>query len=207
MRKIDLCFTILCVIFCVCFVIDSFLELKVFSIFGVPITAGFFVIPISYIVNDCITEIYGYRRTLNAMVITFLMHLAVVLIFFIACKIPGNGWEGEEHFQFIFGLTPRITFASIMAFIVGTTINSCIMEKMKAIDGCYKFKKRAFISTVFGEFFDSFTFFFLAFLGIFSIPDILFLIISQSIVKIICEAIVLPITERVVHFIEFVAEY
>ena len=109
-------------------------------------------------------------------------------------------WEGEESFNFIFGLAPRIAIASLLAFLPGSFLNAYIMSKMKvATQGKY-FSLRAILSTIAGESADSLLFFPLAFGGL--IQALLVMIATQALLKSLYEVIILPVTIRVVKYIK-----
>ena len=200
---ISMPFTILTVILCVCFITDSFMEMKLTTIANIPLTAGFLIFPITYIVNDCITELYGFKRAMFVTILTFIVHLCVVFLLQVACWLPATGtWEGEEHFQFIFGLAPRITIASILGFICGSTANAFTMDLMKRSFEGRRFKLRAFLSTCVGEPVDAFVFFTIAFTGLIPFSDVVAMACVQSIGKILYEACVLPLTSYVVNKIK-----
>lgn len=202
---ISIPFTVLTVILCVCFITDSFMEMKLTTIANIPLTAGFLIFPITYIVNDCITELYGFKKAMFVTVLTFTVHLCVVLLLQLACLLPPTGtWEGEEHFQFIFGLAPRITIASILGFICGSTANAFTMDLMKHSYDGKRFKLRAFLSTCAGEPIDAFVFFTVAFTGLVPFSEVMAMACVQAIGKIIYEACVLPITHCVVRKIKAV---
>ena len=202
-KSISIYFTLLACVFCICFIIDSFLELKVINVFGLPLTAGFFLITISYIVSDCLVEVYGYQKARFVMWMTFISHLTVVSLLQIACWLPSfEYWEGDQHFNYIFGLTPRITIVSILAFIVGSSTNAYVMSKMKVKYTHLGFKTRAFISTCAGECVDAFCFFPFAFYGLLPNEEIIKLIFIQMIGKIIYETSILPITNKIVEYIK-----
>lgn len=196
-------FTILSIMFCLCFIIDSFLELKVVEVYGIPFTAGMIIIALTYVVNDCIVEVYGYQKARLLLWITFIAHAVSVGLLQLACWLPSPSyWEGAEHFNFIFGLAPRITIASMIAFVVGSSTNAYVMSKMKVIyDGKY-FKIRAIASTIAGESVDAAVFFTIGFLGILPFTELLIMIAVQATGKCLCEALVLPITERVVAHVK-----
>lgn len=202
-KKISMPFTLLALAFCICFVVDSFLELKVISICGLPVTAGLLLITISYIVSDCIVEVYGYSKARQVMWMTFAVHLFVVFILQLACWIPSaDFWEGEVHFQYIFNLTPRITIVSMFAFIIGSSTNAYVMSKMKVLQKGKGFKLRAFVSTVAGEYVDAISFFPLAFYGLMPMDEIMTMVLVQANVKIVYELLVLPITSMVVKCVK-----
>lgn len=204
-KYISIPFTILTVILCVCFITDSFMEMKLTKIANIPLTAGFLIFPITYIVNDCITEIYGFKKAMFVTILTFIVHLCVVFLLQIACWLPATvSWEGEEHFQFIFSLAPRITIASIIAFICGSTANAFTMDLMKRnFDGKY-FKLRAFLSTCAGEPLDAFVFFTIAFVGLLPYNEIIIMAGVQAVGKIVYEVCVLPLTTYIVNKIKMI---
>ena len=111
-------------------------------------------------------------------------------------------WEGEESFNFIFGLAPRIAIASLLAFLLGSFLNAYIMSKMKvATQGKY-FSLRAILSTIAGESADSLLFFPLAFGGLIPVQALLVMIATQALLKSLYEVIILPVTIRVVKYIK-----
>lgn len=200
--KASLSYTALTCIFCLCFIIDGLLELKVVDMHGIQVTAGLLVIAFSYIVNDCLVELYGFKKTRFAIYLTFALYACTVGMFQAACWLPASAsWEGEQHFQYVFGMAPRITFASMVAFIVGSQTNAWIMASMKQRDGLERFKWRAFVSTVYGELADTATFYPIAFAGVMPVGEMGVLISAQALGKILIEATILPITSRVVRLV------
>ena len=96
-------------------------------------TAGVLCFPISYILNDCIAEVWGYRKARFVIWMAFLMNFLVVALGQLAVILPAADYwvEHEEHFNFVFGLTPRITVASFTAFLIGSLVNAFVMSRMK----------------------------------------------------------------------------
>ena len=202
-KIISMPFTIISLIFCMCFVIDTFLELKVVSLFGISFTTGVLLIVVNYIISDCLVEVYGFKRAKQVIWLTFAVEVFVIMILQISCWLPvADYWEGEEHFQYIFGATPRIAIASIAAFICGSTTNAWIMSKMKVRQKGKHFKVRAFVSTIFGEYVDVITFYLLAFAGVIPMIEVIGIMFGQGTAKIAIEGLVLPITHRVVDFLK-----
>lgn len=206
-KVISIPFTILTVISCVCLVVDLFMEMRLISVFGMSLTPGIFIYPIMYIVNDCITEVYGFKKAMFVTLLAFVALLCTAFLMQLACWLPATGtWAGEEHFQYIFGMAPRITVASILGFVCGTASNAYIMDIMKVHNGEQKFKTRAFLSTCAGEPVDAFVFFTIAYAGLVPILEIITVAFWTSIGKILYEACVLPITHYVIRKIKD-AEY
>ena len=196
-------FMVLGIVFCVCLVAANLLETKVVQLGPISITAGLLVFPISYIINDCIAEVWGFRKARLIIWMGFLMNFMVVALGQIAVALPAAPfWEGEESFNFIFGLAPRIAIASLLAFLLGSFLNAYIMSKMKvATQGKY-FSLRAILSTIAGESADSLLFFPLAFGGLIPVQALLVMIATQALLKSLYEVIILPVTIRVVKYIK-----
>lgn len=118
------------------------------------------------------------------------------------CDPCRSFWEGEEHFDFVFGMAPRIVAASLMAFLVGSFLNAYVMSKMKVASRGRHFSARAILSTLAGETADSLIFFPVAFGGIIAWRELLIMMCIQIILKSMYEVIILPVTIRVVKAIK-----
>lgn len=111
-------------------------------------------------------------------------------------------WEGEEGFNFVFGMAPRIAIASLIAFLVGSFLNAYVMSKMKIASQGRNFSARAILSTIVGETADSLIFFPIAFGGIIAWKELLIMMGLQIVLKSMYEVIILPVTIRVVKVIK-----
>ena len=191
-------------LFCTCLITSNLLETKVLQLGPVSLTAGFLVFPFSYIINDCLSEVWGFRKTRMIIWLGFVMNFFVVLMGQIAVFLPAAPyWSANEpHFNFIFGLAPRIAGASFAAFLAGSFLNAYIMSRMKVATQGRHFSLRAIVSTIAGEGADSLIFFPLAFGGMMSVPNLVELMLIQVFAKTLYEIIVLPITIRVVKYIK-----
>lgn len=200
-QRASLLFTLLAIVFVVCLITANLLETKVLDFFGITtVTAGMLVFPISYIINDCIAEVWGFKRTMLIIWIGFLMNFFVAAIGLLAVQLPAAPyWEGEEHFNFIFGFAPRIVCASLLAFLFGSFTNAYIMSRMKVAHKGRHFSLRAVASTFAGESVDSLIFFPIAFGGIIALSDLLALMATQIVMKSMYEVLVLPLTVRLVR--------
>jgi len=202
-EKLSVPFMLLGILFNVCLITANLLETKVIQIGPLTVTAGLLVFPISYIINDCMTEVWGYKKARLIIWSGFAMNFLTVGLGLIAVAIPGAPfWDGADHFNFVFGMAPRIVVASLLAFLVGSFLNSYVMSKMKISSQGRNFSARAILSTVVGETGDSIIFFPIAFLGVIDIPHLVQIMLLQIILKTLYEVIVLPVTIRVVKFIK-----
>ena len=202
-EKVSVPFMLLGILFNVCLIAANLLETKVIQIGSLTVTAGLLVFPISYIINDCIAEVWGFKKARLIIWSGFAMNFFVVALGLIAVAIPAAPfWEGEEHFDFVFGMAPRIVAASLMAFLVGSFLNAYVMSKMKVASRGRHFSARAILSTLAGETADSLIFFPVAFGGIIAWRELLIMMCFQIILKSMYEVIILPVTIRVVKAIK-----
>ena len=202
-EKVSVPFMLLGILFNVCLIAANLLETKVIQIGSLTVTAGLLVFPISYIINDCIAEVWGFKKARLIIWSGFAMNFFVVGLGLIAVAIPAAPfWEGEEHFDFVFGMAPRIVAASLMAFLVGSFLNAYVMSKMKIASQGRNFSARAILSTVVGETADSLIFFPVAVGGIVAWKELLIMMCIQIVLKSMYEVIILPVTIRVVKAIK-----
>ena len=202
-EKVSVPFMLLGILFNVCLIAANLLETKVIQVGSLTVTAGLLVFPISYIINDCIAEVWGFKKARLIIWSGFAMNFFVVAIGLIAVAIPAAPfWEGEEHFNFVFGMAPRIVAASLMAFLVGSFLNAYVMSKMKVASQGRNFSARAIWSTVVGETADSLIFFPVAFGGVIAWKELLIMMGIQIVLKSMYEVIILPVTIRVVKAIK-----
>ena len=202
-EKVSVPFMLLGILFNVCLIAANLLETKVIQIGSLTVTAGLLIFPISYIINDCIAEVWGFKKARLIIWSGFTMNFFVVALGLIAVAIPAAPfWEGEEHFDFVFGMAPRIVAASLMAFLVGSFLNAYVMSKMKVASRGRHFSARAILSTLAGETADSLIFFPVAFGGIIAWRELLIMMCIQIILKSMYEVIILPVTIRVVKAIK-----
>ena len=202
-EKVSVPVMLLGILFNVCLIAANLLETKVIQIGSLTVTAGLLVFPISYIINDCIAEVWGFKKARLIIWSGFAMNFLVVGLGLIAVAIPAAPfWEGEEHFDFVFGMAPRIVAASLMAFLVGSFLNAYVMSKMKIASQGRNFSARAILSTLVGETADSLIFFPVAFGGIIAWKELLIMMGLQIVLKSMYEVIILPVTIRVVKVIK-----
>ena len=198
---VSVLFMLFSMLFCVCLITANVLETKQMSFGPISITGGIIVFPISYIINDCVCEVWGYRKTRMLIWLGFFMNFLFVVFAAICDAIPGAPyWDNDAGFHAIFGLAPRITAASFLAFVVGSFANAYVMSRMKVSSQGRNFSLRAIMSTILGETADSLIFFPLALGGVVPNSELPVLILSQIVLKTLYEIIILPVTIQVVRF-------
>lgn len=202
-KTVSIPFMLLGILFNVCLIASNLLETKVIQVFGITATAGLIVFPISYIINDCIAEVWGFKKARLIIWSGFAMNFLVIGFAQIAVLLPAAPfWAGEEGFNFVFGMAPRVAIASLTAFLAGSFLNAYVMSKMKVASNGKNFSARAIISTLAGESVDSIIFFPIAFLGLIPLNELFIMILTQAILKSLYEVIILPVTIQVVKYIK-----
>lgn len=169
--------------------------------FGIVMTGAVFVFPITYILSDLFSEVYGYRWSRITCYLGFAANLFMVLIFSAVIATPApDYWLNQEAFQTVLGNTPRVLVASLLAFVLGDFVNDRVFRKMKekypnSIKG---FGWRAILSSVCGELVDSLVFLPIAFIGQMPLKTLAVMTVMQVLIKTGYEVIILPITRLVV---------
>lgn len=200
-KTVSTLFLFLSVLFITCLLMSNILAAKLLRLGNWSVTAGVLVFPISYILNDIMTEVYGFKLAKKVIYLGFLMNFFMVLIFSLAIILPAPDWyEMSNEFAMILGSTPRITIAGLAAYLSGSLVNAQVMSRMKikSNDGG-RFGLRAIVSTLMGEAVDSGVFVPIAFGGLIPVGQILTMMMIQVILKTLYECICLPITSSVVR--------
>lgn len=196
----------LTVMFVVCLIVSNLIEIKTVSLGALTVTAGMAVFPISYIINDCIVEVYGFARARLVIWAGFAMSLLTALLLNLAIWLPGSpDWQSQQAMEAVYGSVPRIMLASFAAFICGSMVNAYVMSRMKRsaagrnADSAARFSLRAIVSTLWGEGTDSLIFFPIAFAGTLPADTIASLIVTQALLKTAYEILILPLTVYIVR--------
>lgn len=176
---------------------------KVCKIGPVTFGAGVLFFPISYVFGDVLTEVYGYARArkvvwsgFGALIFASFMSWAVLAF------PPSPEWQDQAAYEAVFGGTPRIALASLVAYWAGEFCNSYVLARMKVLSDGRHLWMRTIGSTIAGEGVDSLIFYPLAFLGRWETPVVFKVLVFNYLVKVGWEAAVTPVTYKVVNFLK-----
>ncbi|WP_321287202.1 queuosine precursor transporter [uncultured Sunxiuqinia sp.] len=198
-NKVSVLFLLAGVVFASCLLISNVLASKIIMIGPWSAPAGVLIFPLAYIINDVIAEVWGYAKARLIIWAGFGANLLAALFFMLAIQLPAASfYQSQEAFQTILGSSTRIVFASLMAYMVGSFLNAYVMSRFKLMTKGKNFSLRAIVSTLVGEGADSLIFICIAFVGIFPLPVILGMIVTQALLKTVYEILVLPLTYVVV---------
>ncbi len=167
--------------------------------------AGVLFFPISYVIGDVLTEVYGYANARRVIWTGFAALIFMAFMAFIVVALPpAAGWPGQEAYEFVFGNSWRIVLASIVAFCVGEFANSFVLAKMKIWTKGRHLWARTIGSTAIGQGLDSLIFYPLAFYGLAGWPpeQLWQVVVSQWLIKTAWEAFLTPVTYIVVGWLK-----
>lgn len=198
MKKTTSLQTILTVIFVSAMLISNIITSKQLQFpFGITMTGAIVIFPVTYILSDVFSECYGYKWSRLTCYLAFTMNLLMVLVFTLTIILPSPAyWENQEAYKTVLGNSPRVLTSSLLAYVVGDFINDKIFQKMKAKheNETKGFGFRAIVSSIGGNFIDSFIFLPLAFYGQMPLKALGVMCITQVGLKTFYEIIVLPLT-------------
>jgi len=176
---------------------------KVAQIGGFTFGAGVLFFPISYIFGDVLTEVYGYARARKVVWAGFAaLGFASFMSWAVLAFPPAPGWPHQAAYETVFGATPRIVLASLVAYFCGEFCNSYVLAKMKLFTSGRLLWSRTIGSTIVGEAVDSAVFYPLAFLGAWETDLVVRVMLSNYLLKVLWEAAMTPFTYRVVNFLK-----
>ena len=200
-NKYSIWFVAIVGIFITSLITANIAAVKLVDVFGLIVPAGIVIFPISYIVGDILTEVYGYRNARRVIWLGFVCNLIAVLALIAGQLLPAAAfWDGQAAYERILGYTPRLLLASFLAYLVGEFANAYVLARMKVLTQGRWLWTRTIGSTLVGEGLDSLIFIIVAFAGTIATGDLLTAIVTQWIFKTIYEALVTPITYAVVAF-------
>ncbi|MBC7779542.1 MAG: queuosine precursor transporter [Proteobacteria bacterium] len=165
--------------------------------------AGVLFFPISYVFGDILTEVYGYARARKVVWAGFgALAFASFMAWVVVQLPPASGWPNQAAYETIFGATPRIVAASLIAFWVGEFVNSYVLARMKVWSGGRALWVRMIGSTGLGQGVDTLIFYPVAFYGVWSDALLGAVMFSNYLLKVGWEILALPFTYRIVAWLK-----
>lgn len=202
-RRISVLQFVLTLLFVVCLVISNIITAKQMLLpFDIVMPAAVIIFPITYILSDVFSEVYGYKWSRFTCYLGFAANLFAVIIFSIAIATPApEYWTNQEAFEAVLGNTPRVLFASLLGFVVGDFVNDRVFKKFKdKHPNDHKgFGFRAILSSFCGELVDSMIFLPIAFIGLMPVETLATMMVCQVLIKTGYEVVILPATNKVVR--------
>ena len=196
-------FVVIVCVFVTCLITANITAVKLVSLFGMILPAGMLVFPLSYITGDVLTEVYGYRQARRVIWLGFFCNSLVVAAIWIGQVLPAASfWDGQAAYERILGYTPRLLFASFLAYLMGEFANSFVLAKMKIATKGRWLWMRTIGSTLVGQGLDSLVFIALAFTGTMPGTALVSAMVTQWLAKSLYEAAATPLTYGVVNYLK-----
>ncbi len=196
-------FMLIAVAFVTCLIVSNITAIKLITVADFILPSAIIIFPITYIIGDVLTEVYGYAKARRVIWLGFGANLFAVATFAVVGVLPAAGfWDAQEAYDTILGATPRILGASLVAYLVGEFSNAYVLSRLKvATEGRFLWV-RTIGSTVVGQGLDSAIFIVIAFSGILPVEALIMTIVVQATVKIGYEALATPLTYVVVGWLK-----
>ena len=183
--------------------VANIIAVKLIAVGPWILPAGVIIFPLSYILGDVLTEVYGYGRARQVIWLGFACNLLAVLAIALAQALPPAGfWDGQAAFERILGYTPRLLLASFLAYLIGEFVNAYVLARMKILTQGRWLWTRTIGSTLIGQLLDSAVFISVAFAGVMPAEGLLVAILVQWLAKSAYEAAATPLTYWVVNILK-----
>lgn len=202
-RYVSPLFLFLACLFVTCLLVSNIIAGKLIEVYKITLSAAVILFPLTYILGDVLTEVYGFERARSVIWMGFACNILMAFMFYIVVLLPyPDFWEGQSSYAMVLGFTPRLVLASLIAFWAGEMSNAMVLSKMKIMTQGKWLWTRTIGSTVVGEGIDTVIFIGLAFYG--SVPHgvLLTMIIAQYLWKVAYEILATPITYFIVAWVK-----
>lgn len=179
-------------LFVTLYLVSNIMAVKVISLFDLfYFDAGTITFPFAYMLGDVLTEIWGYRTARKVIFMTFVCNVILVLCTQIGVWLPSPGYldETASAYNHIFNYVPRIVIGSLAGFLLGELSNAWIMERIKKLTNGRRLWVRTIGSSMVGYIFDTLPFVLIAFLGVVSTHDLIYMLVFQYVSKLLIEVV------------------
>lgn len=197
-KKKDL-YLILTVVYSCMLIVSNIIAGRTFDVFNFTLPSAVIVFPIVYIINDILTECFGFENAKKTILLAFALNLISVLFFQIAIHLPSA--QDFTNYTSVLGNTIKSLCASFAGYLIGSFSNAKIMAVMKN-----KFKNllfaRCVTSTLIGESLDAMIFISIMFVGVLPLNVVLTMIVTQALAKTLYEIIIYPVTRKIITAIK-----
>ncbi len=188
------------VVFITCLLLSNLIAGKMWAVTeNITLPAAVILFPVTYILGDVFTEVYGFRKARSVIWLGFMCSFFAVMVYLLTIALPHPGyWENQEAYAIVMGTTPRVAIASFAGYLFGEFSNSIILSRLKVVTKGKKLWIRTIVSTLIGEGLDSVIFIMISFWGTMENSVVLRMILFQYLFKVSYEIIFTPLTYLVI---------
>lgn len=196
-------FVVVAAVFVTCLITANFIIVKQISIGNLVLPAAIIIFPLSYIIGDILTEVYGYQQARRVIWLGFMCNLIAVVVIWVGKVLPSAPvFEAQSAYERILGSTPRFLLASFVAYLAGEFANSFVLAKMKIRTRGRWLWMRTIGSTLVGQGIDTLIVLTIAFAGVLPLSVLGNMILGHWLVKTAYEAVATPLTYGVVGYLK-----
>jgi uncharacterized integral membrane protein (TIGR00697 family) len=197
-------YTFLTLIFIFCLLISNLAEIKIFDFFGLAqIGGGTIFFPLLYVLNDIITEVYGFSASRRTIWLALFFNILFTALMQLVILLPdGADWNEKQAFETVFLLSPRIMVGSLVSYFIGELVNSTIISSLKLRMHGQMFPLRAVLSTFISSFIESVLFGIIAFYGRIPDDELVKMTIMLTLLKVLYEIVIMPFTVIFVSYLK-----
>lgn len=196
-------YEILAGLFVMTLIVSNIASIKVVAIGPLVFDAGTILFPLSYIVGDIVTEVYGYRKMRSLLYVGVVSLILTMTTFWVVQILPASlDWPNQVAYESILGVVWRIVLASVTALFLGEIMNAYVMARMKVRSKGKNLWVRMISSSVVGSAIDTVVFSTVAFLGTMPFDALAQLMITVFLIKITTEVIVSPLTIKIINIVK-----
>lgn len=198
---------IVAAVYCGCLVVSNVIAGKTFGILDVSLPCAVVIFPVVYILNDVLTEVFGFKTARTVIFTGFVVNVIAVCAYAATIALPPSAFfANQDAFTAVLGNTPRILLASFTAYIIGSIINAKVMQLLHDKDGEHHLMRRCVLSTAAGETMDASIFITIGFAGTMPIESLLVMVAAQAAFKTVYEIVVYPLTKMIIAKIKSLPE-
>jgi len=202
-RGYSIWFVMVVALFVMSLLLSNIIAAKIITVGGLALSAAIVIFPVSYIIGDVLTEVYGYRRARLVIWIGFLCNLLTVLVVSAVIALPpAPFWGHQQAYETVLGVAPRLMAASLIAYLVGEFTNSYVLAKLKIATQGRWLWMRTISSTLIAQLLDTAIFTGVAFGGVHPMATLAQIALAEWLAKTAYEAAATPLTYLVVGFLK-----
>lgn len=202
-RGYSIWFAMVVALFVMSLQLSNIIAAKIITVGGLALSAAIVIFPVSYIIGDVLTEVYGYRRARLVIWIGFLCNLLTVLVVSAVIALPpAPFWGHQQAYETVLGVAPRLMAASLIAYLVGEFTNSYVLAKLKIATQGRWLWMRTISSTLIAQLLDTAIFTGVAFGGVYPMATLAQIVLAEWLAKTAYEAAATPLTYLVVGFLK-----
>jgi uncharacterized integral membrane protein (TIGR00697 family) len=190
--------------FVICLIISNLGATKLINLLGLTVPGGIVIFPLLYVLNDALTEVYGFRASRQIIWVAMLCNMVISVVLYFIVLIPSGteAWTNADAFKSVFSLSPLIFIASTLSYLIGELINATIIAWLKIKMSGKLFAFRAIFSTLIGAFVETVIFCFMVFANKMDFLTLMSIVLNMICIKVSYEILIMPVTLKCINYLK-----